>query len=149
MTDASGVPSLTSAQAVGRALRALGTTRIAFATPYAPEVIDRAKRYYETNYGMTVVAGESLGATDSYAIGKMDAGMAQTALVRVDRPDVEALVVPGGNFATLDSIEAWERQFNKPVITTNQAALWGILRAMKIDTPLPGWGRLLAQMPKG
>src|SRR5207302_2165109 len=29
MTEASGVPSLTSAQAIGRALRALGTSRIA------------------------------------------------------------------------------------------------------------------------
>src|SRR5262249_14490830 len=51
MTEASGVPSLTSAQAIGRALRALGTLRIAMATPYSQEVIERAKRYYETKYG--------------------------------------------------------------------------------------------------
>src|ERR671924_1488238 len=38
MTEASGVPSLTSAQAIGRALRALGTLRIAMATPYWPDV---------------------------------------------------------------------------------------------------------------
>jgi len=149
MTEASGVPSLTSAQAIGRALRALGASRIAIATPYWPEVIARARRYYETNYGMTVVAAESLGATDSYAIGKMDAGIAQAALARIDRPDVEALVVPGGNFPTQDQIGPWEQQFGKPVITTNQAALWAVLRAMRIDTPLPGWGRLLTQMPAG
>jgi len=149
MTEASGVPSLTSAQAIGRALRALGASHIAIATPYWPEVIARAKRYYETNYGMTVVAAESLGATDSYAIGKMDAGIAQAALGRVDRPDVEVLVVPGGNFPTQDQIGPWEQRFGKPVITTNQAALWAVLRAMRIDTPLPGWGRLLAQMPAG
>src|ERR1700704_6706321 len=58
MTGASGVPSLTSAQAVGRALRALGTLRIAMATPYSEEVIARAKRYYETKYGITVIASE-------------------------------------------------------------------------------------------
>ncbi len=149
MTEASGVPCLTSAQAIGRALRALGASRIALATPYWPEVIERAKRYFEGKYGMTVVAAESLGAADSYAIGKMDAGLAQTALARLDRPDIDALVVPGGNFPTLDSIGPWERQFGKPVITTNQAALWGILQAMKITTPLPGWGRLLAQLPTG
>src|SRR5215469_9578395 len=67
MTDASGVPSLTSAQAIGRALRALGASRIALATPYSSDVIARAKRYYEANYAMTVVAAESLGAVDSYA----------------------------------------------------------------------------------
>jgi maleate isomerase len=119
------------------------------ATPYSPDAIARAKRYYETRYGMTIVAAESLDAADAYAIGKMDASMAQAAFSRIDRPDIDALVVPGGNFPTLDWIAAWERQFGKPVITTNQAALWAVLRAMEINKPLPGWGRLLAQMPAG
>jgi maleate isomerase len=44
-------------------------------------------------------------------------------------------------------IATWEAQFGKPVITTNQAALWAILRAMGIGTPLTGKGRLLEQMP--
>jgi maleate cis-trans isomerase len=149
MTDASGVPSLTSAQAIGRALRALGTLRIAMATPYSPDAIARAKLYYETKYGMTVVAAESLGGLDAYTIGKMDAGTAQAAFSRIDRPDIDALVVPGGNFPTLDWIAPWERQFGKPVITTNQAALWAVLRGMGISKPLPNWGRLLAQMPAG
>jgi maleate cis-trans isomerase len=148
MTEASGVPSLTSAQAIGGALRALGTLRIAMATPYSDDVIARATHYYETRYGVTVVASESLGATNSYAIGKMDAGVAQAAFSRIDRPDIDALVVPGGNFPTMDRIAAWEQQFGKPVITTNQAALWAILRAMRISTPLSGKGRLLQQMPE-
>ena len=149
MTEASGVPSLTSAQAVGRALRAFGASKIAMATPYSNEVIARAKHYYEKNYGIAVVASESLGAIDSYAIGKMDASMAQAAFGRIDRPDIDALVVPGGNFPTMDWIAEWEQQFGKPVITTNQAALWAVLRAMRISTPLPGKGRLLQQMPEG
>jgi len=149
MTEASGVPSLTSAQAIGRALRALGTLRIAMATPYSQDVIARAKHYYETKYGITVVATESLGATNSYAIGKMDAGVAQAAFSRIDRSDIDALIVPGGNFPTMDWITVWERQFGKPVITTNQATLWAVLLAMRIDKPLSGIGRLLAQMPEG
>ena len=149
MTDASGVPCVTSAQAIGRALRALGTLRIALATPYWPEVIERAKHYYETNYGISVVASESLGATDSYAIGKMDTGVAQAAFNRIDRPNIDALVLPGGNFPTKECIAPWEQQFGKPVITTNQAALWAVLRTMGIRKPLPKWGRLLAQIPTG
>src|SRR5215472_17467788 len=78
-TAASGVPALTSAQAIGRALRALGTPRVAIATPYSEEVIARAKRYYETKYGISVVAMPSLSTTDSYAIAKMDALGVQTA----------------------------------------------------------------------
>jgi maleate cis-trans isomerase len=149
MTEASGVPSLTSAQAIGRALQALNATRVAMATPYSDEVIGRARRYYETKYGIATVAAQSLGASDAYAIGKMDAGAAEAAFRRIDRPDVDALVVPGGNFPTMDWIAAWERQFGKPVITTNQAALWAVLQTMKSATPLPGKGRLLEELPAG
>lgn len=73
--------------------------------------------------------------------------MAESAFRRIDRPDVDALVVPGGNFPTMDWIAAWERTFGKPVITTNQAALWLVMKTMKVDTPLAGKGRLLEQLP--
>jgi maleate isomerase len=149
MTEASGVPSLTSAQAVGRALQALKASRVAMVTPYSEEVIGRARHYYEMKYGIAVVASESLGATDAYAIGKMDAGMVEAAFRRIDRPGIDALVVPGGNFPTMDRIAAWERQFGKPVITTNQAALWAVLQTLKVATPLPGKGQLLEQLPAG
>jgi maleate isomerase len=150
MTDASGgIPSFTSAAAIGRALKALGIGRIAMATPYSEEAIARASRYYGTKYGVAVVATESLGATDSYAIGKMDAALAEAALARVDRPDAQALLIPGGNFPTMPRIAAWEARFRKPVITTNQATLWGVLQAMKLNRSLQGMGRLLEQLPAG
>jgi maleate isomerase len=57
--------------------------------------------------------------------------------------------VPGGNFPTMRFIAGWERQFQKPIITTNQAALWAMMGVMHIKTPLPGLGRLLEQMPVG
>src|SRR5262249_54422023 len=82
MSEASGVPSLTSAQAIGRALKALGASRIAMATPYSEAVIARARRYYESHFGLTVAAAESLGASNAYAIGKMDAGVAHAAFSR-------------------------------------------------------------------
>src|SRR5262249_7060610 len=73
---------------------------------------------------------------------------ATAALTRVDRPEIEALVVPGGNFPTMRFIAAWEQQFQKPVVTTNQAALWAMIGVMQMAPPLPGLGRLLAQMPR-
>ena len=149
MTEASGVPCLTSAQAIGRALKALKVSRVAMATPYSEEVIGRARRYYESKYGIEVIASESLGADNAYAIGKMDAGVAEAAFRRIDVQAIVALVVAGGNGASLAGCGGWGRQFGKPVITTNQAALWAVLQTMKVDTPLPGKGRLLEQLPAG
>jgi maleate cis-trans isomerase len=147
MTAGAGVPSLTSAQAIGQAVRALGARRIALVSPYSQEVLGRARQYFESQYGLEVVAMEGFGATDSYAISTISADHATAAFTRVDRPEIEALVVPGGNFPTMRSIAAWEQQFHKPVVTTNQAALWAMMGVMKMATPLPGLGRLLAQMP--
>src|SRR5262249_4170919 len=94
-----------------------------------------------------VVASESLGATDSYAIGKMDVSMVRAAFNRMDLNKTDALVVPGGNFPTMNWIAKWEKLFGKPVVTTNQAALWAILKAVNISTTLPERGRLPAELP--
>ena len=143
MTAGAGVPSVTSAQAIGQAVQYLGAKRIALATPYSPDAIGRAKRYYATKYGLEVVAMEGFDANDSYAIGLMGPENARDAFRRIDTQDVEVLVVPGGNFPTMPSIAAWEQEFGKPVVTTNQAALWAMMRIMKMADKIPGGGRLL------
>jgi maleate cis-trans isomerase len=147
MSENAGAPAVTSAEAIGQALQALGATRIAIVTPYSDDVINRAQRYYESNFGREVVAKEAFGATDAYVIGRMGADNATEAFARVDRPEAEALIMPGGAFQTMPHIAAWEDRFGKPVISTNQAVLWAMLREMKIADPLPGLGRLLEEMP--
>ncbi|MGE3542027.1 MAG: hypothetical protein AB7N91_32005 [Candidatus Tectimicrobiota bacterium] len=147
MTEGAGVPALTSAVAIGQAICALGARRIALVSPYSSEVLRRAQHYFETRYGLEVLAMEGFNATDSYAIGSLSADYATAAFSRIDRPEIEALVVPGGNFPTMQAIAGWEQQFHKPVITTNQAALWAMMAVMHITTPLSGLGRLLEEMP--
>ena len=147
MSTGAGVPAITSAQAVGRAVRALGARRIAVVSPYSEPVNERAARYFKTKHGLDTIALEGFGATDAYAIGKLGPQNARDAFARIDRPEIEVYVVPGGNFPTMPSIAAWEREFKKPVVTTNQASMWAMLRAFNSTDRLPGLGRLLAEMP--
>jgi maleate cis-trans isomerase len=147
MSAGAGVPAITSAQAVGRAVRALGARRVAVVSPYSEAVNARAAHYFETKHGLETIALEGFGATDAYAIGKLGPQNARDAFARIDRPEIEVLVVPGGNFPTMPSIAAWEREFGKPVVTTNQASLWAMLRAFDSADRLPGFGRLLAELP--
>src|SRR5215510_2949233 len=65
MSTAAGVPSITSAQAVGRALKALGARRIALVSPYSEEVNERARRYFG-RHGLDVAVVDGFAATDSY-----------------------------------------------------------------------------------
>jgi maleate isomerase len=143
VSAAAGVPAFTSAMAIGEAANGLGTRRIALVSPYSEPVNASAKRYLEGGYGLTVVALEGFAATDSYAIGQLGPENARDAFARIDRPEIEAFVVPGGNFPTMASIEGWERQFGRPVITTNQAALWAMRQRLGSTDGMPGLGRLL------
>jgi len=143
--EGAGLPAITSAEAISDAISALGIKRIALVSPYSDEVIGRAQTYFEANAGLTVVAMEGFGATDAYAIGTIGESHALQAFTRVNTPEVEALVVPGGNFPTMRCIATWEAQFGKPIITTNQVVLWSVMRAMGVKKPMPGLGRLLAE----
>jgi maleate cis-trans isomerase len=149
MSAGAGVPAITSAQAVGRAVRALRTRRIALVSPYSHAVNERAARYFEIKHGLETVALEGFGATDSYAIGQLGPENARDAFARINRPEIEVFVVPGGNFPTMTSVAAWEQEFGKPVVTTNQASLWAMLRAFNTGDRIPTFGRLLEEVPAG
>jgi maleate cis-trans isomerase len=99
--------------------------------------------------GSKPIASEGFAATDSYAIGKLGPEHAREAFARIDRPDIEAFVLPGGNFPTFASIAEWECRTNKPVVTTNQASFWAMLRMLETGDSIPGHGRLLAEVPAG
>ena len=138
-----GVPAITSAMAIGEALRALNARHVALVSPYSEEVNARARHYFESKHALKIVALEGFAAKDSYMIGKLGPENARDAFRRIDRPEIEAFVVPGGNFPTMHSIPEWEAEFNKPVVTTNQAVVWSMLRRLGSKDRIPGLGRLL------
>ena len=143
---ARSVPATTSARAIGHALRALGVRRIGLVSPYSDAVNARAKHYFSEKHGLEIMAVEGFGANDSYAIGNLGPEKARAAFARIDRPEIDAFMVPGANFPTMASIATWEHAFNKPVVTSTQAALWAMARQLGGE-PIAGFGRLLEQLP--
>ena len=148
MSEAAGVPAITSARAIGLAVRALGARRIALVAPFPISTIRRLGHHYSVNHGLEIVASESFSGTDSIEYPALAQGLARDAITRTDSPEVEVFVVPGGNFPTMTFISEWEGAVGKPVITTNQAALWAMIQIMRADERLPGLGRLLEEMPR-
>ena len=147
MSEAASVPAITAGQAIAHALVALGLRRIALVSPVTMPTLERAKRHYENKYGLQVLALESFAGTDSVHFASLGPETARDAMARADRPGIEALIIPGGNFPTMAFVPDWERQFGKPIISANQAALWAMLHVMKIDEKVRGLGRLLEEMP--
>src|SRR6266540_7483883 len=64
--QAGGIPAITSARAIGRALQALKARRIGLVSPYTETVNQRAAHYFNANFGIETVAVEGFAATDSY-----------------------------------------------------------------------------------
>ena len=142
---ASDTKAVTTAQVMVDALRALQARRVALVSPYSPTVSENARAYLHSGHGFDVTAVEGLNITDPGTITGLDAGPITSALARaaISKPDV--FIVAGGAFHGMRYIDAWEEQFGRPVITTNQLAIWATLRAVAETVRIDGYGRLLAQ----
>jgi maleate cis-trans isomerase len=58
-------------------------------------------------------------------------------------PEADGIFMPCTTFRVIDIIDRLEKETGKTVITSNQASLWECLRLLKIDDPIPGYGKLL------
>ncbi|MCE2950420.1 MAG: maleate cis-trans isomerase [bacterium] len=141
LTRATGIPTVTSSAAIVRAMRALGASRISVASPYEPWLNARLKTYLEAA-GFTVVAMKGLG---TQAHGSISTEVVRALALEVVRPETEAVFISCSNFRTLDILAQVEQETGRPVVTSNQAALWGTLRAIGDRRALPGGGRLFGE----
>ena len=78
------------------------------------------------------------------AHGSISTDTVRALALEVVRPDTEAVFISCSNFRTLDILAQVEQATGLPVITSNQAALWGTLRAIDDQRIVPGAGRLFA-----
>src|SRR5437660_9873442 len=101
MSVGAGVPAITSAQAVGRAVRALGARRVAIVSPYSEAVNERAARYFKAKHGLGTIVVEGFGANDAYAIGKLGPQHGRDAFAGVDRPEIDVCAVTGGTVPSM------------------------------------------------
>ena len=53
------------------------------------------------------------------------------------------------NYIDDGSFDKWEAEFKKPVVTTNQALIWAMLRQFEAKSGLGGLGTLLEEVPAG
>jgi maleate cis-trans isomerase len=63
----------------------------------------------------------------------------------VDVPEAEAIFISCTAWRTIEIIELLEKDLGKPVITSNQATMWAILKKMGIRG-VEGYGKLLREL---
>ena len=144
MEDASGRPATTSATAFVDALIQLGISKIAIGAPWS-KAMDKPMVDFMEATGFKVVHSEVVGFVASIELGRVAPQTAYELGRRADRPDAEAIVMPGGNWSSMPIVERLENDLGKPVLVNNAVSLWAGLRLLKRSDSIAGYGRLLRE----
>ncbi len=140
-----GVPVTDPLSAVIAALGEMGLSRIALVTPYVQE-ITLPMRAALAAHGIETVSEVSFGQKEERIVARIAERSTRRAIAEAaDKPGVEAVFTSCTNLRTFGILEAAEAELGLPVISSNSALLWHLLRVT--GQPAEGWGpgRLFAR----
>jgi maleate isomerase len=142
MEDASGRPATTAATAFVDALRLLGAKKLSIGAPWS-KAMDKPMVEFMEASGFEVLHSEVVGFVAAIELGRVGPETAYELGRRADRPDADAIVMPGGNWASMPVVERLESELGKPVLVNNAVSLWAGLRLLRRNDRILGCGRLL------
>ncbi|MEU1758412.1 aspartate/glutamate racemase family protein [Micromonospora sp. NPDC005686] len=152
IAERAGCPALSTSGAGVQALRALGVTRIAVATPYDDTINQRLREFF-TAHGLDVVNLVGLGLrervthfplarTPVSAIAQQSEEVVYRLARAAAHPDAEALFISCTNLSTLGVVAELESDLSIPVVTANQASIWAAFRAAGLGDSPAAFGAL-------
>jgi maleate isomerase len=138
-----GIPAVSTSSAVIDALRTLGVKRIGVATPYSEELNNLEKKFL-VDLGFQVTAMRGLGLLDNLEIGRVGRETLEE-LVRSVAEEADAVFISCTNLPAVGLIEGFEKEYDKPVVTSNQASMWAALRG-RVSPRIQGFGSLMRNL---
>ncbi|TFF27693.1 decarboxylase [Jiella endophytica] len=149
LTERTGTPCVTTSAAIVAALSALGARRISVATPYA-ETLNAHEAEFLAVHGFDVlsIAGLGIGAggpSEYPRIARTPLDAVADHARNAFSPESDALLIACTDFPTLPLVARLEAELGVPVVTSNQATFWSMLRVAGIDDRFERFGRLLAE----
>lgn len=133
-----GVPVTNPIIAVLAALEHLGASRIALVTPYAKPVAQPMREFLE-RAGVQSVAEACFDEEMDTRVARISESSTLNAILETGRkPGVEAVFASCTNLRAFGIIEQAEAELGVPVISSNLALVWHLLRKAGVDAT--GWG---------
>lgn len=136
LTDATGVPTITTSTAVVVALRSLGVRTVALATPYITQV-SRGLRAYLEGAGFSIAGHRDLELLSNLEKGRLAPEASEQLVRSMDLGDADAVFISCTNWRTIESVAALEADLGIPVISSNLATFW-LMLALADALPGPG-----------
>ncbi|KIC21852.1 maleate cis-trans isomerase family protein [Leisingera sp. ANG-Vp] len=125
--------------------KALGVSRFGFVTPYLPEVSAQMRQKLE-DAGFAIAGFGSFEEMDDRVVARISETSISEAAKRVAREqDCDAIVISCTNLRCLRVIPEIEEATGVPVISSNQALAWHMLRLAGVDHAMPQFGKLFEQ----
>ncbi|NIM45085.1 MAG: hypothetical protein GTN80_05580 [Nitrososphaeria archaeon] len=141
--DTSGKPATTAASAILRACSKVGINNISIASPYNDEANEDLRAFMEGN-GFKVDNIASLKPVPSLSeLVKLPSSVAYRLAKKAFKPRLDGVLICATDFSTIEILDSLEWDIGRPVVSTNQALLWDLLRLAKIREPIKGFGTLL------
>ncbi|WP_139267166.1 Asp/Glu racemase [Celeribacter indicus] len=137
-------PVVTSAGALVEGLRALGARRIALVAPYMKPLTEMVVDYIR-NEGIEVSDYIALEIQDNLDVAAHDPLKLPEIVRGLKTDDVDAVVLSACvQMPSLPAVPMAEAITGKPVLTAAIATTWQMLKALDLDTRVPGGGTLLS-----
>ena len=144
IVQATGLPVSVTGEAVAAALGALGARKVVMVTPYLREVNEREAAFLR-HHGVTVLGHHAQGLTYAREFRAIEPyGWYRMAIER-KHAEADAYFLSCAQIRVAEIIEALEHDLGRPVVTSNQAALWHALRQGGIGDQFAGFGQLFAR----
>lgn len=133
------------ASAVLAALAQVGARRLAVLTPYQPALHAQLLGLLEDE-GHDIVAEQALGLSDDAEISAVSRASLVELACAADHADADALLIACSALRVCvpGLLDELEDRLGKPVVSSQQAFLWQLLRLAGVDDRVGGYGRLLA-----
>jgi maleate isomerase len=143
------VPFFSSGSNHVRALRALKAKRIVGATYFTGKINDLFGKYFvEAGFDVLGMEGLEVGFED---VGQLSPEQVYAHVKRafLKHRKADAIYLLGTGWRVLPVIDMLERDLGVPVVHPVPARCWEIQQRLSVRQPVPGFGRLLAEMLPG
>jgi maleate isomerase len=141
---ASNARATTTALAVVAALGAVGATKLVHVCPFAPEFSNDEAAFLRDS-GFEVVASRGLNFSDARVAAQMTPEEICEVALPMDVVEADAIFLACANVRATEAVARIETRLGKPVVASNQAVIWHLLRLLGRDDAVEGAGLLFGK----
>jgi maleate cis-trans isomerase len=138
-----GIPTIVTSDAIVAALNALQARRIALLTPYVELVHEREKAFLNGR-NIDVILDKALGLNTNTEMGALEPAFLARFVHDNTTAAADAYFLSCTALRSAGVIAKLEAELKRPVITSNQAAVWYALASAGVQGEPAAFGRLFA-----